>query len=274
MPYRTRIREAKPGLSKSFNKLADFILDYYVDAAFLTATELAHELNIDTATVIRFAQHLGYDGYPNLLRDIRTHVRTDLGVGSRDKEVPGSNREQIEQTWDEIQAAIEGTKNSFDTLALANLVEKIGEARRIGLLAEGPAKPCAFNLAGYLEQGKFIVTPVHSGLSGVARLIHTSTSEDLIIAFDIAGEAPYFASALREARGKGIATAVIAGAPSLATTHSSITVLAARANPNVGISTVLIQAITYALVNEVKNRYPERFEGSREAISELSKYLL
>ncbi len=273
MPYRTRIREAKPGLSKSFNKLADFILDSYVDAAFLTATELAQALKIDTATVIRFAQHLGYEGYPDLLRDIRGHVRIDLGIGPRDEQEPDSDQDRIDQTWDELQSAIERTKVSFDTRALTNLVEKIGTARRIGLLAEGPARPCAFNLAGYLEQGNFIVTPVHSGLSGVARLIHISTREDLIIAFDIAGEAPYFASALREARAKGTATAVIAGAPSLPTTHSTDTVLAARANPNVGVSTLLIQAITYALVDGVRHRYPERFEGAREAISELSKYL-
>ena len=67
MTYEDRIRKERPGMSKSFAKLADFLLDSYIEAAFMTASELAHELNLDAATVVRFSQHLGYKGYPELL---------------------------------------------------------------------------------------------------------------------------------------------------------------------------------------------------------------
>ena len=60
--YESRIRRARPGLSPSFIRLADFLLDSYAHAAFLTATELAHVLDVDPATVVRFSQQLGYRG--------------------------------------------------------------------------------------------------------------------------------------------------------------------------------------------------------------------
>jgi DNA-binding MurR/RpiR family transcriptional regulator len=53
-------------MSKSFARLADFLLDSYVEASFMTASELAQELNLDAATVVRFSQQLGYSGYPKL----------------------------------------------------------------------------------------------------------------------------------------------------------------------------------------------------------------
>ena len=71
MTYEERIREAYPHLSKSFARLADFILDSYLETAFMTATELGHAVNVDATTVVRFSQQLGYAGYPELLREIQ-----------------------------------------------------------------------------------------------------------------------------------------------------------------------------------------------------------
>src|SRR5512136_1704407 len=78
MTYEERIRRDRPTMSKSFAKLADFLLDSYIQASFMTASELAHVLNLDAATVVRFSQHLGYKGYPQLQREIRARVKRDL----------------------------------------------------------------------------------------------------------------------------------------------------------------------------------------------------
>jgi len=78
MSYENAIRQERPQMSKSFAKLADFLLDSYVEAAFMTASELAQALNLDAATVVRFSQHLGYPGFPKLQREIRQRVKKDL----------------------------------------------------------------------------------------------------------------------------------------------------------------------------------------------------
>src|SRR5512138_2708038 len=78
MSYEDRIRQERSNMSKSFAKLADFLLDSYVEASFMTASELAQALNLDAATVVRFSQRLGYGGYPKLQKEIRQKVKGDL----------------------------------------------------------------------------------------------------------------------------------------------------------------------------------------------------
>ena len=70
-----KIRQLYPQFTKSQRKLADFIANHYQEAAFMTASELAHALNLDAATVVRFSQFLGYSGFPELQHEIRERVR-------------------------------------------------------------------------------------------------------------------------------------------------------------------------------------------------------
>jgi DNA-binding MurR/RpiR family transcriptional regulator len=257
-------------MSKSFAKLADFLLDSYIEASFMTATELAHKLNLDAATVVRFSQSLDYSGYPELLREIREHVRTDLITRPTEAEDPESFSVVIANAMNELQLALEQTKISIDSDAVENLVDKIGQARRIIVVAEGPAQPAAYNLVYFLEQGNFPVHIARSGLAGVARTVHTANGQDLLIAIDVASEAPYIAPALRESRAKGITTAAIVGSPALSSARSADVVLAARSNPCLGIAIVAIEAIIFALVESMRAQYRERFEGAEQAIMELS----
>ena len=270
MSYQERIRQARPEMSKSFAKLADFLLDSYIEASFMTATELAHELDLDAATVVRFSQALGYSGFPELLREIREHVKTDLMVRPVEAEVAESIPGVVSSAMEELRAALERTQISLDTGAIAELVEFVGAARRIIVLAEGPAQPAAYNLVYFLEQGNFPVHIARSGLAGLARTVHTASEADLIIAIDVANEAPYFAPALREARAKGINTTAIVGSPSLASSRSANIVLAARAAPSIGIEIVSIEAIIFALVQALRWHYADRFAGAEQAIEELS----
>jgi len=58
--FRENIRKHYDHLSRSYRRVADFILSDYRTAAFMTAAELASAVDVDTTTVVRFAQRLGY----------------------------------------------------------------------------------------------------------------------------------------------------------------------------------------------------------------------
>ena len=47
------LKQAK--LTKTSRRIGDFILDHETDACFMTSTELAQELEVSEASVIRFA---------------------------------------------------------------------------------------------------------------------------------------------------------------------------------------------------------------------------
>jgi DNA-binding MurR/RpiR family transcriptional regulator len=270
MTYEDRIRNERPNMSKSFARLADFLLDSYVHSAFMTASELAHQLDLDAATVVRFAQHLGYKGFPQLQREIRERVMGDLLVKPEEAKVAESVPGVVANAMSELSFALEQTRISLDTDAVAQLVEKIGAARRIVILAENPAQAAAYNLVHFLEQGGFPIYIARSGVADLARTVHTATAQDLILALEVSGQAPYIAGALEEARKKGQPTAAILGAASLASARAAEVVLAARAHPSLGVGIVTIEAIIYALAQALRWRFADRFAGAEQAIAELS----
>jgi DNA-binding MurR/RpiR family transcriptional regulator len=138
MLYEDRIRRERPEMSKSFAKLADFLMDSYVEAAFMTASELAHALNLDAATVVRFSQFLGYTGFPELQREIRSRVKDDLLIRPKQAEVDESAPGIIANAMRELSVALEQTRISLDTDSLEKLVDRMGQVRRIVILAENP----------------------------------------------------------------------------------------------------------------------------------------
>src|SRR3990172_8797128 len=144
MSYEERIRHERTEMSKSFARLADFLLDSYVEASFMTASELAHALNLDAATVVRFSKYLGYKGFPQLQREIRQKVKTDLLIRPVEAEVRSSVQGVAAATIRELTKDLEQTAITLDTQALSLLVEQIGRARRIIVLADAPAQPAAY----------------------------------------------------------------------------------------------------------------------------------
>ncbi len=270
MLYEERIRRERPEMSKSFSKLADFLLDSYVEAAFMTASELAHALNLDAATVVRFSQFLGYTGFPELQREIRSRVKADLLIRPKEAAVSESAPGIVATAMSDLSIALEQTRISLDTESLERLVERMGIVRRIVVLAENPAQPIAYSLVQYLEQGGFPVYIARAGIADLARTVNTATSQDLLLAMEVAGQSPYIARALDEAQAKNIPTAAIVGASSLASARSADIVLAAHAHQSLGVGIVSIEAIVYALAQVLRWRFADRFAGTEQAIEQLS----
>jgi DNA-binding MurR/RpiR family transcriptional regulator len=270
MIYEERIRKERPQMSKSFAKLADFLLDSYVEAAFMTASELAHTLNLDAATVVRFSQHLGYSGFPKLQREIRQRVKKDLLIRPEQAQIDDSATGIASKAINEVLHALEQTGISLDTEALENLVDAIGHARRVNILPEGPAQATAYSLVLFLEQGGFPVYIARTGISDLARMVNIATNQDLLISLEVAGQSPYIANALGEAQSRGIPTAAIVGSASLPSARYANTVLAAQAHPSTGVGIISIETIVYALAQVLRWRFADRFAGTEQSIADLS----
>jgi hypothetical protein len=64
--------------SQSYWLLADYALQHPDHVAFKTARELGEAVGVSEATVIRFAHHLGYPGYPEFQRDCQQMLSDEL----------------------------------------------------------------------------------------------------------------------------------------------------------------------------------------------------
>ncbi len=72
------IEEHRPKMSKGHKKIADYIIGNYDKAAFLTASKLGVEVGVSESTVVRFANSLGYSGFPELQDSLGEVVKTRL----------------------------------------------------------------------------------------------------------------------------------------------------------------------------------------------------
>ena len=132
----TVIQESMHTFSKGQRKIANFILESYDKAAFMTASRLGQKVGVSESTVVRFAFELGYDGYPDMQRSLQKMIRNRLTtvqrievtndrLGDQDllSMVLQSDIEKIRQTLEELD------RNSF-----YNAVEAIVSARKIYII--------------------------------------------------------------------------------------------------------------------------------------------
>jgi len=69
--------------SKGQKLIANYILNSYDKAAFMTANKLGKTVNVSESTVVRFAVELGYDGYPAMQRALQEMIRNKLTAVQR-----------------------------------------------------------------------------------------------------------------------------------------------------------------------------------------------
>ena len=72
-----RIELKSPTFSKGQKRLAEYIMNNYDIAAYLTASNLGKEAGVSESTVVRFAYQLEYEGYPELQNAIQVIVKTN-----------------------------------------------------------------------------------------------------------------------------------------------------------------------------------------------------
>lgn len=69
--------------TRSQKIIADYLRDDLDDVAFLTLDEISRKIGVSTATVIRFARVLGYEGYSDLQKDIQNNLQTKASLPER-----------------------------------------------------------------------------------------------------------------------------------------------------------------------------------------------
>lgn len=270
--YIERIRQVRANLSPSFERIAEFLLDSYTQAALLTATELGHTLDIDTATVVRFAQQLGYKGYPELQREIREKLKREF-LGAPITE-PNSAAEVADIALAEIAQSLALTRKTFPLEQAEILIQALDEAQRVILLAEGLARGPARSLAAWLEAAGYNIHMSSGSLSDLARALVGARNGDMVIVIEVDGETPYLAEAISQAKMMDLKTVAIVSSPSSPAAQFADLCMAAYKAPHSGVDQIMVEAIIYAFVRMLQRARPGRFENIEERVAEVKHRLV
>ncbi|MEJ2549478.1 MAG: MurR/RpiR family transcriptional regulator [Anaerolineales bacterium] len=270
--YENRIREARSGFSPSFLRLANFLLDSYTESAFLTATELAHLIDIDPGTVVRFSQHLGYRGYPELQAEIRDRVRRECFLDlTTESNTPS---EAAAKALDEVVQTLKAVQRSFPVELANKFISLLDEVERIILLTDEHAHPPANTLATYLEAAGYTVHCSNGSPAGLARAVAGARKRDLALAVCVCDETPFIAAALAGAKDAGARTVSLVAIPSAEAAVSADLVLSGFAHPDPGVGQIVLESMVYALIRMLAHARPARFRRAEERVQAMTERLV
>ncbi len=175
-------------LSPKQKKIAKYILDNPYFTSYASANDLGEKNNTTAATVVRFAQTLGYDGYPQLQDALRAELPNYLTTTARMQKrmsaetPPHSNLHQVFYT--DIKN-IEQTANSISEKNVNDTLDAIVNAKRIWVTGAGLSYAPVNFLTHSLKVMGFDAQNIQGDvLQSVVDLMRIK-SDDLLIAIDL-----------------------------------------------------------------------------------------
>lgn len=165
-----RINHSYSAMSKGQKLLATYITDNYDKAVFLTAAKMGEIVGVSESTVVRFATHLGYKGYPEFQKALEELVRNKLNSIQRMEVTYGRiGQSKILETVLQSDAdKIKSTLEKIDQNAFEMAVNTILDAKNIYIVGIRSCAPLASFLAFYFNL-----------MFDNVRLLHTSSSSEL-----------------------------------------------------------------------------------------------
>ena len=210
--YRAKIRDYYEHLSRSYRKVADFVLSNYYEVAFMTAAQLASAVDVDTTTVVRFSQRLGYNGYPELLQDVRAQVRSEIYAFYKPTLLTPEDPAAV------FRARIEQEEQNLAKMLIHNPAEHISamaamvtSAKRIILIAEGYVVPIAELTAQQLRHRRIEAFSAANDTARLAATLMTISPDTLIVGTSSTPYGRDVARSMQYARARGCATLGIVG---------------------------------------------------------------
>lgn len=200
------IQSSIPNFSKGQKLIANFIINHYDKAAFMTAARLGDEVGVSESTVVRFANEIGFDGYPKLQKVLKELIKSKLtsvqrievssnriNEGNILKSVLQSDMEKIKMTLDEID------QDTFN-----NIVESILNSKKIYILGVRSSAPLASFLGFYFNLIFDNVRLVHTtSVSEMFEQIIYATKGDVVIGISFPRYSKRTINALKFGKSRG-----------------------------------------------------------------------
>ena len=180
------LQEKSSTFSKGQRRIAQYIIQSYDKAAFMTANRLGKTVGVSESTVVRFAVDLGFDGYPSMQKAMQEMVLNRLTSVQR-IEVANDrlgDQDAISMVVRSDMEKLRQTEETIDRAEFTAAVNAILKAKRVYILGVRSVAPLA-NFLGYYLNYMFNNVHVVSGFSAgeMFEKIVSVNSDDVVIAF-------------------------------------------------------------------------------------------
>lgn len=192
------------GLSKGHKRIADYIRENYERASFMTAAALGKAVGTSESTVVRFASHIGFEGYPELQKNLQETVKSRLTSVQR---VEAAGRYEGGDFVTKALSAdidmIKKTRDSIDRDTFKGAVNAINRAKKIYILGVRSSASIASFAALYMSFLYDVVMIDTSATSEMFEQMLRIGRDDVCIAISFPRYSSRTIKALKFARSRG-----------------------------------------------------------------------
>ncbi len=201
---RALILGRRQSLPKRIAQVAAYALDNPDEIAFGTAASIAVAAGVQPSTLVRFAQHLGFDGFTSLqtvfrerLRERNSSYEERLNALRADVGGNGANHRILEGFLTASGTSLDLMARSLDEAALDRAIAALAGAETIYILARRRSYPVASYMAYALGKLGVRNQLVESAAGLSPEILSFATKRDIALAVSFS---PYAAETIDEAR--------------------------------------------------------------------------
>ena len=273
-----RIRQLYPRLALNERRLADFLLSQPDRARHLSSQKLAEESGVSQSSVVKFAQKLGYKGFPALKLALSESLADKDAITVHNHILSDDPLKMVgEKLLTEKLSAIRATLDINSEEKLNDVLQLLKNARRILLVGIGASGLVAKDFSWKLMKigiNAVAEQDMHALLAAVQAL----EPGDLLLPVSYSGERREINLAADEALRVGAKILAITGftpnALQQRATHSLYTIAEEQATRSAAISStsaqmMLTDLLFMALVQQDLEHVPERIRHSEELVKKL-----
>ena len=177
-----RISEESRNMSKGHRHIAEYIINNYDKAAYMTASKLGEVVGISESTVVRFAYAIGFEGYPEFQKSLQELIKRKLTWVQRLYLAHKTDSDTLIKNVLKLDQKNLSTLNEDLNIKTLELVcDRIIKAKNIyiiGLRSSAPIAQFLFYYLNYIFENVHLVTPVSGDIFG--QLMHAKKG-DLVI---------------------------------------------------------------------------------------------
>lgn len=199
------IEQRYDSFSKGQKHIADFILNKYDKAAYITAAKLGSIVGVSESTVVRFATELGFDGYPSFQAALRDIIKTKLTAVQR-MEIASDRTDEHHILEAVLQSDMDNLKKTLedsDSSVFQNAVQAILKAKKIYILGVRSSAALATFLGFYFNLIFDNVVSVHTNsVSEMFEQLFRVGEDDVVIGISFPRYSNRTVTALKYAKNK------------------------------------------------------------------------
>src|SRR5262245_663448 len=213
MDVAERIDTEREKLTPAERRLAQVVLESPEQIAFGTVAELATRAQTSGASVVRFANTLGFDGFSALQESIQADLGRRLRPATARIRAPAVPH-LLDQAADVEAANVHATLGAIDRRRFRRAVQLLSDpARTVSILVGEASSGIGHQIAAELSMLRTGVQHLHGNEVRVRRLLAGLARQDVVLALDIGRYDRWLVDALTAARAYGPTIVGISDAP-------------------------------------------------------------